>query len=154
MKEVEKCEFESVNIDQTKLKDHNKSNLWICARTLTTWFRDFRMNREKFINVPKRRSLIDRLPPIFDENHDMKDKFVAHAKQNIINLTPELMYEFCNDTLIPNLVKQVKKETGDESITKDIVLKKYRMTKFCICTLYNWMHSLGFEYCNRKKQLC
>lgn len=64
------------------------------------WFRDFRMNSEAFINVPKRRSFIQRLPPIFDDNPDMKNKFISFAKQNITNLTPELMYDYCNDELI------------------------------------------------------
>ena len=98
MKSIEKCEFENDDVENDdKLNCHNKANLWITSRTLMQWFRDFRMNRESFVNVPKRRSFIKRLPPIFDDNPDMKNKFMNFAKENLVNLNPELMYDYCND---------------------------------------------------------
>lgn len=78
----------------SKTRNIHHGNL---AVALMQWFRDFRMNRESFVNVPKRRSFIKRLPPIFDDNPDMKNKFMNFAKENLVNLNPELMYDYCND---------------------------------------------------------
>lgn len=85
VKKLEMCEFDDSDIDQDEeLKTHNQQNLWICARTIMKWFRDFRMQRESFVNVPKQRSLFDRLPPIFDQNPDLKDEFISYAKSNLV----------------------------------------------------------------------
>ena len=123
IKETEICEFDNDEI----VKKHNNKNLWICKRTLMQWFRDFRLNKEKFINIPKKRSLIDRLPPIFDMNPGLKDRFISYAKENLVNLSAELMFEFVNDKLIPDLIEQDRREMEDNTLTREMVLKQYRI---------------------------
>ena len=61
------------------------------------------------------------------------------------------MYEYVNETLIPNLVKREKDETGDNDETRESVLKKYCIKSLCIRTIYNWMEYLGFKYSTRQK---
>ena len=63
------------------------------------------MNHESFPNVPKHRSLLELVPPIFDCNPDLKDEFISYAKANLMNLNADIMYNFVNDTLIPKLVE-------------------------------------------------
>ena len=72
------------------------------------------------------RSQIDQLPPIFDFNPDLKDEFISYAKENLVNLSAELMFEYCNSNLIPKLLDQERKETGDSELTREDVLKQYK----------------------------
>ena len=74
-------------------EEENNSKPWVTTRTLMQWFRDLRHNNEKIVNIPKKHSLIDRLPPIFDQNPSLKDKFISYAKENLVDLNAELMYE-------------------------------------------------------------
>ena len=83
----------------------------------------------------QKQSLIDRLPPIFDLNPHLKDKFIQYAKENLVDLNAELMYEFCNDKLIPELIEQDRKELEDETLSSEEILKTYRITNFCMRTL-------------------
>ena len=92
IKEVENCELDESENENEEVDIHNKAtHLWITDRTLMQWFRDFRKNNECFINIPKKQSLIDRLPPIFDLNPHLKDKFIQYAKENLVDLNAELM---------------------------------------------------------------
>ena len=128
IKEVELCEFDKSDIEENnELNKHNNANLWVSGCTLMQWFRDFCCNKEKFINIPKRRSQIDWLPPSFDLNPDLKDNFISYAKENLTDLCAELMFEYVNDVLIPKLIVQERKETDDHEITRDHVLKQYRI---------------------------
>ena len=152
IKKLEKCEFDESDIESDeKIKEYNDTNHWVCARTVMKWFRDFRMNHESFPNVPKHRSLFERIPPIFDCNPDLKDEFISYAKANLVNLNAEIMYDFVHDTLIPKLVEQERKETGDSELTKESVLANYKIKTLHIRTLYKWMECLGFKYSTRRK---
>ena len=152
IKKLEKCEFDESDIESNeKIKEYNDTNHWVCARTVMKWFRDFRMNHESFPNVPKHRSLFERIPPIFDCNPDLKDEFISYAKANLVNLNAEIMYDFVHDTLIPKLVEQERKETGDSELTKESVLANYKIKTLHIRTLYKWMECLGFKYPTRRK---
>ena len=133
------------------MHQYNNANLWISSRTLMQWFRDFRYNQEKFPNIPKKRSMLVRLPPFFDLNPNLKDKFLQYAKENISILSPNLMMQYVTDELIPLLVEQEKKELDDEEITKEEVMKSYRLKTICIRTICNWMDKLGFKFSVRKK---
>ena len=75
--EAESCEFVSDD-DDDDINEHNDTNHWVTSRTIMQWFRDFRQNNEKFVNVPKNHSLIDRLPPIYSCNPDYKSPHKCH----------------------------------------------------------------------------
>ena len=60
------------------------------------------------------------------------------------------MYDFFHHTIIPELIKEEKEETGEE-LTKQEILKQYGLTKLCLGTIYKWMNSFGFKYSVAKK---
>ena len=43
------------------------------------------------------------------------------------------MYDFFHDTIIPELIKEGKEETGEE-MTKESILRQYGLTKVCLIT--------------------
>ena len=85
------------------------------------------MNHDSFVNVPKQRSIIDRLPPIFDQNPSFKYGFISYAKENLVDLSVEIMFEYTNDILKPKLVDDEKSDTGDQILTREMVLTQYRI---------------------------
>ena len=103
------------------------------------------------MNTPNRRSLINKDPPLFDQNPDLKDDFLQYAKENLERLSTATILEYVHNVLIPKLVKQEQEETECETSTKEEVLKQYRLTKVCLNTVNNWMTELGFKYSVRKK---
>ena len=51
-------------------------------------------------------------------------KISSHNKlKKLVNLNAELMYEFCNDVLIPELVEQDRKELEDDTLSVEEILK-------------------------------
>ena len=77
------------------------------------WFRHFRNNGESFINAPHCSSLVLKKPLIFQLNPDLKQHFLSYAQTNITGLTAEVMYDFLHHTIIPELIKEGKRETGE-----------------------------------------
>ena len=114
------------------------------------WFRHFRNNGESFINAPHRSSLVNKNPLIFQLNPDLKQRFISHARTNITGLTAEVMYDFLHHTIIPELIEEEKRETG-ETLSKSEILKQYSLTKLSMDTVYSWLQSFGFKYCPSKK---
>ena len=57
------------------------------------------------------------------------------------------------DTRIPTLLTQRQRQTGDSSMTTYDILKECHLTKLTSRTVYNWMHILGFKYCEQKEEL-
>ena len=57
------------------------------------------------------------LPPIFDANSDLEEKFISNARKNVTNLSPELKYECCDIYPIHHLMWQEKKESNDQKTT-------------------------------------
>ena len=118
--------------------------------TIMKWFRQYRDNPESFINSPYRSSLIEKYPPVFNCNPNLKEKCIAYAKTNLIGLTGEVMFDFFHHTIIPELIKEEKDETGEE-MTKVEILKQYGIHGLCLNTIYNWMSMFGFKYSPIKK---
>ena len=61
------------------------------------------------------------------------------------------MHGFVHEVLIKELVENKQEKTNDESITKEDVLQKYKLTSICFQTIYNWMNKFGFKYRPRRK---
>ena len=153
MRECEGCEIkiDDENEYDKAIQRHNDANLWVASQTIMQWFCNFCLHGEKFPNIPKYCSLQDRIPPIFDQNPNLKDKFISYAKENLVNLNPLLMYEYCTETLIPEFIAEERKANNDENQTRESILAKYRIKNLCMCTIYNWMEALGFKYSLRRK---
>ena len=60
------------------------------------------------------------------------------------------MYSFFHDQIIPELIEQEKRETGND-VTKQAMLKRYGLTTLCLATIYKWMSNFGFKYSLSKK---
>ena len=139
-----------------KVKDFEGANLiendscestyhWVRSRTAMCWFCNFRDNKECFVNVPHQQSLIDKHP-------DLKIKFTSFAKANVQGLTGEVLLDYLHNTIIPELIEEEKSETCVE-LTKKELLRKYRLTKLCLGTVYKWMQHFGFIYSISNKNL-
>ena len=55
------------------------------------------------------------------------------------------MYLFFHNALIPELIKDIRENTGDNLDTKQ-VFKLYVLTCLCVGTIYKWMVLFGFKY--------
>ena len=143
--------FEGANIISDELGEIDRRTYqWVSTRTVSNWFCDFRNNGYCFLNYPKRKSLIDNTPPIFDINPSLKSDFIEYAKTNIAQLSGELMYQYVHSTLIPKLIAQEEEDTG-EPVLKDDIMKEYGLSSLSLATVYRWMSWLGFNYCPIKK---
>ena len=149
IEKVMKFEGAELIKDQEENGEYNAYH-WIKPRTIMKWFRYFRDNGESFINTPHRASLIEKTPALFQLNPDLKQRFISYAKTNITGLTAKVMYDFIHHTIVPELIENEKKETG-ESLTKKEILKCYSLTTLSMDTVYSWMRSFGFKYSPSKK---
>ena len=77
IRNVEDCETYYNNGE--RINSHNKSHLWVSARTMMFWFNQFRENNESFVNHAARRHELSKDPPFFDINPDLKELFIVHA---------------------------------------------------------------------------
>ena len=116
-------------------KEDETTNHWVCDQAVMKWFRIFCHRDKAFLNIPYRRSLMNKDPPIFEQNPDLKDDFLMHAKDNLQHLTTGVMLEYVHNVLIPKLVEQERKETESDNLTKEEVLKQYRLTSVCLNTV-------------------
>ena len=132
-------------------ESHFPKHTWITGKTIMRWFHQFRHNNESFINFPNRSSQLDKTPPFFDLNPSFKDRFLKHARENLKSLTGEVMYDFVHNQLLQELIEKERDESNDETITKEEVMKKFRLTSLCIQSIYNWMNLFGFKYSPRRK---
>ena len=60
------------------------------------------------------------------------------------------MHDFFHDTIIPELIEEEKKESG-ETLSKTEILKRFSLTKLSLETIYKWLASFGFKYNTVKK---
>jgi hypothetical protein len=94
------------------------------------------------------------LPPLLQENRDVSLKIQAYTRENLLELSVELIMEYLHNTIIPNLVKQSTgvgpEEEAYVSIKKEL-FEQYGLKKLCISTVYRWMRALGFKFEVHKK---
>ena len=122
------------------------------ARTIQRWHLEFRMCGECFPNPRvRRRGRAAMLPPMLDSNPDLKEYLVTYAKENLSNLTAELLYSYLQETAMPALLEQRRRETGNGEMTMEELLKENQLKTLTLRTIYNWMDRLGFKYETRKK---
>ena len=105
-------------------------------QTVELWYRKFRLMRNFTIGtLPGKHNL----PPFLQENKDVSLKIQAYARENLHELSVELMMEYLHNTIIPNLVKQSTGVGPEEEAyvsKKKELFEQYGLKKLCISTVY------------------
>jgi len=94
------------------------------------------------------------LPPFLQQNKDIATSIREYGRQNLHELSTELMAEYIHSTVVPKMIHEahgvkIGDDTYDEHLKK--LLKQYGLTCISMNTVCNWMNNLGFKYCQRRK---
>jgi hypothetical protein len=120
-------------------------------QTVELWYRKFHLMRNFTIGSLHGKH---NLPPFLQENKDVSLKIQAYSRENLHELSVELMMEYLHYTIIPNLVKQSTgvgpEEEAHVSKKKDL-FEQYGLKILCISMVYQCMRALGFKYEVHKK---
>lgn len=110
---------------------------FITPKTVMILFYQLRGNKESFLNITQRTSLIDKVLLISFQFIATR-YFIPYTKSNVMGLTAEIMYNYFHDTTIPELVHEEEEIIGNTR-TKNSILKQCKLTNLCIGTIYRWM---------------
>ena len=120
-------------------------------QTVEVWYRKFRLSRQLTSgNLPGKHNL----PPFLQENKDISIKIQQYARENLQQLSVELIMEYMHETILPQMICQLTGAVpGDEQYDNDKkeLLGQYGLKLLSISTVYRWMKALGFKYEVRKK---
>jgi hypothetical protein len=123
-------------------------------RTVMEWYRHFRRKR-KFEVVQRKK---DNLPPFLQANPAICSAMQQYGKENLRELSIEMMVDYIHNTVLPNMIAEEKNITVEEvrntegyDEAKQKILRQYGLTKVCPSTVYKWMKLLGFTYSARRK---
>ncbi len=86
------------------------------------------------------------LPPFLQENKDISIKIQQYTRENLQQLSVELIMEYVHETILPKLICQLTGAvSGDEQYDND---KKdlLGLKLLSIITVYRWMRAPGFKY--------
>ena len=122
---------------------------FITPKTVMILFYQLRGNKESFLNITQRTSLIDKVLLISFQFIATR-YFIPYTKSNVMGLTAEIMYNYFHDTTIPELVHEEDEIIGNTR-TKNSILKQCKLTNLCIGTIYRWMLWFCFKYSIFKK---
>jgi len=120
------------------------------SRTVQRWYQEFRAKRKiKANNLPGKHNL----PPFLQQNKDICIKIQQYARENLPQLSVELILEYIHGTIIPEMLKQrgCLSDEEDYGRKRRELLAEYGLTKVSITTVYRWMVCLGFKYEIRRK---
>ena len=106
------------------------------AQTVEGWYRKFRKSRQLTGgNLPGKHNL----PPFLQENKDVSIKIQQYARENLHQLSVELIMQYLHETVLPNMVEQkTGSKPGDEQYESDNknVIGQYGLKLLSISTLY------------------
>jgi hypothetical protein len=139
------CKAAVDGINRADGVDHVRS-----AETVSRWHLTFRRNNESFPN-PHVNSAKASLPPLLDRYPELARSIVLYAKQNLNELSAELLYSYLHEVALPALLEERRAELVDEFYTMEQLLGENRLTKLSIPTIFRWMKCLGFKYEVRRK---
>ena len=120
-------------------------------RVVLNWFRQYRDDDCLTIGPPP--STKGKLPPILNANPDLLNSLLYFCRQNINQLSVELVHDFLLSKAIPELAENIKKE---QNLTETQYSTTQQMSDFghcslCIKTVQKWMNKIGFKYEPRRK---
>jgi hypothetical protein len=116
------------------------------------WHHDFHGSNECFRNpnIYKRHGKPP-LPPMLDRNPDFTRSVITFAKQNVNELSAEMMCSYLHMFALPALLQQRKEELDNNNFELVDLLYENRLTKLTLATVYHWLDRLGYNYELRKK---
>ena len=85
-------------------------------------------------------------PPIFEMYPDMKDLIRTYCLTNLVNLTVEKVQEFIQSIAVPECIR-----CDGRRLTTEVFLGQCQLENICQSTVYRWMKTLGFSYCDHHK---
>jgi hypothetical protein len=124
------------------------------------WHLTFKVNGECFINRYFQEANVYShvLAPIFQNYPEAKVMMVGHMKQNLNQLSTEMLSSYMCLILLPLLARKQEKEMKatfdlgkDNEFTVEAFFKQNGLTKLNIPTVYRWIRKLGFKYQVREK---
>jgi hypothetical protein len=118
--------------------------------TVSRWHSAFRRNNEAFPN-PHVIGTKTSLPPLLDRNPELKQNIIEYAKQNLNDLSAEIIYSYLQEVALPELLKERRAELVNPRYTMTQLLKENQLTKLSMTTVFRWMGRLGFRYETRRK---
>ena len=124
------------------------------SRTIRNWYKEFRDEGRKFSAKPYLTESKLNLPHFLSEHPEVCLKVQQYARENLGEMSIELMWEYFHDTVLPKLVKEkfkVSKDDTEYKVNLKIMLNEYGLTNICPITVYRWMINLGFRYKERRK---
>jgi hypothetical protein len=126
---------------------HHIQNPW----TVQQWHLTFRQNNESFPNPKFHTHGKAMLPPLLEQNPDLKKSLLQYAMSNLNELTVELLLVYLHDTVLPALLEEFKAELECPEYTMYELVQEHQLTKLSVPTIYRWMCLLGFKYEPQKK---
>jgi hypothetical protein len=119
--------------------------------TVSRWHLAFRYNNEAFPN-PHIIGTKTSLPPLLDQNPELKGCIVEYAKQNLNDLSAKIIYLYLqHEVALPALLKERRTELANPRLTMAQLLEENQLTKLSMTTVFRWMGHLGFKYETRRK---
>jgi hypothetical protein len=79
---------------------------------------------------------------------------IQHAKQNLNELSAELLHSCVHETALPALLDERRAELADELFAMDQLLCENQLAKVSMSTTHRWMKQLGFKHEVRRKCHC
>ena len=135
-------EFES----STEIDDIDNK---IAPKTILRWYKSFVANGA--FPSTKKTNGKSSLPPLLEDNPDVKEAVIRYCNDNLATLTAELLHSYILEKCIPELLKIRQIETGNTSMTVADIFKENQLKTLHPRTVLNWMHALGYKYSPRKK---
>ena len=147
------------NYASIKEEDEDKANKLLTNssfitnwKTITVWFRVFRLNDDSFPNPHFLRNNKMNLPPLLHKYPLLVEKIKEHADKELNQMSGEMMHAFLIDTALPAIVEMENKDKGAaDRITVQELLEDNGLKRISLPTIYSWMDTLGYKYCERKK---
>jgi hypothetical protein len=83
---------------------------------------------------------------MLERNPDFKRSVITFAKQNLNELSAEMISNYLHMIGLPELLRQRQEELEDANFEMVDLLRENRLTKLTLGTVYRWLDRLGFKY--------
>jgi len=120
-----------------------------CPRTIMRWYHSFKQTR--MLTLPPLPDKM-KLHPFLLHNHDIVIKIKQYSKENIHQLSAQLILDYLHSKIIPEMIKERPNPENKttEDMTKEL-LEEYGLSVLSLGTVCRWMNRLGFKYDVRRK---
>ncbi len=107
------------SIDSLKEVGFEKRN----PETVRIWHREFRLNKECFLNPAILRKYRKApLPPLLEQNPELRERLINYCKEKLSDLSSELLLCHLHDTLLPQFLKEIRAERNEPALSMYLFL--------------------------------